>query len=151
MQDRPTAVELLATIGEFLDQDILPEVSGGLRYRTLVALNLVSVLARELQAGDVPARREHQEMLALLGGPEPAGTSAPQDGTALQQSLLQLNDELQRRLMAPVLPDRAFLLDARHALERAVRDKLAINKPGYERYDMAAEVEARGDSGEAKG
>ena len=51
MQDRPTATEILATIGEYLQQDVLPLVEGAVRYRTLVAANLVALLGREIDAG----------------------------------------------------------------------------------------------------
>lgn len=137
MQDRPSAAELLATIGEYLDQDVLPLMQGNLRYHTLVAANLVAILGREVQAGTGPARREQAELTALLGEP---GGGAPAGEEDLDASLLHLHGALQQRLLGAELPDRAFLLTARDALERATLDKLAVNKPGYERYDMAVEV-----------
>ncbi|MEZ5266275.1 MAG: DUF6285 domain-containing protein [Acidimicrobiales bacterium] len=134
MQDRPSAAELLATIGEYLDQDVLPLMQGALRYHTLVAANLVAVLEREVQAGTAPAVRERRALRDLLGEP------GADDHEDLDGDVLRLNTELQARLLGAELPDRAFLLAARDALETAVLDKLAVNKPGYERYDMAVEV-----------
>jgi hypothetical protein len=134
VQDRPTATEILATLGEFLDQDVLPAATGGLRYRALVAANLVSLLQRELDAGAGPARREHEALAALLD----RSTAGP--GGAGPSDLAALNAELQRRLLQDRPVDRAFLVATRDVLEAAVRDKLAVNKPGYDRYDMAVEV-----------
>lgn len=135
MQDRPSAAELLATIGEYLDQDVLPLMQGALRYHTLVAANLVAVLEREVLAGTGPLRQERRELVELLGEPDPDPAADDVDA-----DLLRLNGALQDRLLAPELPDRAFLVAARDVLERAVLAKLAVNKPGYDRYDMAVEV-----------
>lgn len=134
VQDRPSAAELLATIGEYLDQDVLPLMQGALRYHTLVAANLVAVLEREVQAGTAPAVRERRALRELLG------ETGADDHEDLDVDVLRLNTELQARLLGTELPDRAFLLAAREVLEAAVLDKLAVNKPGYERYDMAVEV-----------
>ncbi len=135
VQDRPTAVELLATLAEFLEQDILPTVPGSLRYKTLVAKNLLGVLTRELEAGDGPLRHECASLGELVGGATVADTDEER-----QALVAGHNAELQRRLLGDPLPARPFLLAARDALEAAVRDKLTVNKPGYDAYDMAVEV-----------
>jgi hypothetical protein len=132
MQDRPTAAELLVTLGEYLDEEVLPSVEGALRYKTLVAANLLKILERELAAGDAPVRAERDRLAALLG--VPAGEDDP------SAAVERLNGALQRRLLDPEPPGRAFLLAARDALELSVLDKLAVNKPGYDRYDQAVEV-----------
>lgn len=133
MQDRPTAAEVLVTIGEYLDEEVLPAVEGALRYKTLVAANLIKVLERELAVGDGPQRRERERLAVLLG--------VTADGEDLTGDLLRLNAELQARLRAPELPSREFLLAARDALEASALDNLAVNKPGYDRYDQAIEVD----------
>jgi len=138
MQDRPSATEILVTLGEYLDQEVLPITDGALRYKTLVAANLIKVLERELAAGDAPRRRERARLIELLGDP---GAGPEPHGADLDAELVRLNDELQRRLLAPQLPPRAFLLAARDAMEASVLDNLAINKPGYDRYDQAVEVD----------
>ncbi len=133
MQDRPTAAEVLVTIGEYLNEEVLPAVEGALRYKTLVAANLIKVLERELAAGDGPPRRERDRLTALLG--------VTAGGEDLAGDVLGLNAELQRRLLAPTAPSREFLLAARDALEAAAVENLAVNKPGYDRYDQASEVD----------
>lgn len=50
MSERPTAAELAEAILEFLGGEILPTVSDQrLRFRTLVAMNALSIVYRELE------------------------------------------------------------------------------------------------------
>lgn len=73
MSDRPTARELVEATREFLEDEVLPALDDRrLRFRTLVALNALGIverelwatlpeeepdweLARRIRAGDVPA------------------------------------------------------------------------------------------------
>jgi Domain of unknown function (DUF6285) len=49
MPDRPTALELLEAVTEFLAAEVLPTVTDPrLRFRTLVALNALGIAYREL-------------------------------------------------------------------------------------------------------
>jgi hypothetical protein len=49
--DRPTAAELATAVQEFLESEILPVLDGQrLRFRTLVAMNALSIVAREAPA-----------------------------------------------------------------------------------------------------
>ena len=143
MQDRPTAAEILAAIDEYLQQDVLPIVQGGLRYKTLVAANLLALLQRQLEAGDSPQLRETAELAALLDGPDGLdgpGSAQQADGVAAQYN------RLQARLLGDGALDRVFLRETRDVLERGVLDKLAVNKPGYDRYDQAVEVDSELDA-----
>jgi len=48
MSDRPTAGELAAAVREFLETEILPTLDDHrLRFRTLVAMNALSIVERE--------------------------------------------------------------------------------------------------------
>ncbi len=78
MQDRPNADELAEAVGEFLRSEVAPAMADPrLRFRVLIAANLMAILTRELQAGDEPARQEWRELAALLGAPgEPPATGA---------------------------------------------------------------------------
>ena len=138
MQDRPTASELLVALREFLDDEVLPAVDGPTRYRTRVASNLVSIVERELTLGPATLRRE-QELLTDLVGVDAGQLGADLD---VEDQVLELNRRLTERLADPNLADPDFDAAARDALERIVRDKLAVARPGYDRYDSAAELEA---------
>lgn len=62
MTERPTAQELTEAIAEFLGGEILPTLTDPrLRFRTLVAMNALGIVRRELDAlppEDDSARRE---------------------------------------------------------------------------------------------
>jgi len=66
LHGRPTAVELATAVEEFLRLDVMPELQGRLRFHTLVAANVLAVLARELELG--PAQEiAHARRLERLG------------------------------------------------------------------------------------
>lgn len=51
MPDRPTALELIEAVSEFLSTEVVPAANDHrLRFRTLVALNALGIALRELQA-----------------------------------------------------------------------------------------------------
>jgi hypothetical protein len=130
VQDRPTAAELLATIHDYLQGEVLPNVEGTLRYHTLVAANLARILQREAEGYPAAAAAERAALAALLDdGSEPAGDA----------DLAALNAELAARLRGGADgPD--FERRCWEVLLPATVAKLAINKPGYDSYDMAVEV-----------
>jgi hypothetical protein len=137
MQDRPTAAELLATITDYLDGEVLPNVEGTLRYHTLVAANLARILQREADAYPAAAAAEREALAGLLDG-STAGGSAP-----VPDDLAGLNAELARRLRQGE-GDVEFERRCFAVLLPATAAKLAINKPGYDSYDMATEVDVVG-------
>ena len=64
--DRPTAAELLEALREWMEQDLCPGVEGRLQFHTRVAINMVDIVARELELG--PAQVvHHDEVLASFG------------------------------------------------------------------------------------
>ncbi len=126
MQDRPTAQELLRTIGDLLQGEVLRATEGALQHQVRVAGNLCRILERELALGPELDARE-VELLAGLLGEDAAGRDA-----------LALGAQLVERLRAddPELETRAW-----PALVEIVRGKLAIAKPGHDAYDFADELE----------
>ena len=78
MSERPSADELAEAIEEFLAGEILPTVTDArLRFRTLVALNALGIVRREL-AKLLPEDDAEQRELAerIRAGDVPAGTLA---------------------------------------------------------------------------
>jgi hypothetical protein len=125
MQDRPTASELLATIAQLLEGDVLDATKGGLQHQVRVAGNLCRILEREASLGAAQEAREVALLTRVLG--EPANG---RDARALSAALVA-------RLGAghdAALEQRAF-----PALLEIVRGKLAIAKPGHDDYDFANE------------
>jgi hypothetical protein len=89
MHDRPTALELIEAVTEFLSAEALPAATDHrLKFRTLVALNALGIATRELQASNK----------LLL---EPAEVA-----------------ELARRIRAGDVPDDALPLLKEHVAEK---------------------------------
>lgn len=127
MQDRPTAQELLSTIADLLDGDVMKTTEGALRHQVRVAGNLCRILERELALGPAQDAREIELLAAVLG--------LDADG----RDALALCTELVARLRAddPELEARAW-----PALVEIVQGKLAVAKPGHDAYDFRDEPDA---------
>jgi hypothetical protein len=76
MTERPTAQELAEAILEFLGGEILPTLTDHrLRFRTLVAMNALSIVYRELAALPVVDDAEQRELArAIRAGDVEPGT-----------------------------------------------------------------------------
>ena len=96
MQDRPNQSELLETITDFFDDELLPNLDGPLRYRALVAANLVKILARESRSGVQSLYDARKQLSDLLG--ESTVEQPPSEDVASKTHALAA--ELARRLDA---------------------------------------------------
>jgi hypothetical protein len=78
MSERPTAQELTEAILEFLGGEILPTITDQrLRFRTLVAMNALSIVYRELERLPSEDDTEQRELAARIRrGDVPPGTLA---------------------------------------------------------------------------
>ena len=128
MQDRPTAAELLDTIAEVLETQVLAETEGGTQHAVRVAANLCRILERENRLGPEIEAREQQLLRALLGSDS--------------EDLLALNRALDLRLALE--SDPAFAARAWKALVEIARDKLRVAKPGYDTFDFRDELDSDG-------
>lgn len=134
MQDRPDARELLATLGDYLEGELLPALEGPLSYRTRVALNLCRILERETRLGSSFLLRERDRLCRLLG----LGLEDLLPGS-LHDQVEDLNQQVVNELAAGTLP-QGFEANAWNALMATTRDKLAIVRPGYDSYDAKEEA-----------
>ena len=76
MSDRPTAQELTEAIQEFLGGELLPTITDQrLRFRTLVAMNALGIVYRELSALPREDDAEQRELVRRIrAGDVPPGT-----------------------------------------------------------------------------
>ncbi len=114
MQDRPTAIELLEAIREFLEQDVMPAVEGRVQFHTRVAVNALGMLDRELRLGPDLDAAERARLGALLGH---------------DANLATLTTELSGRIRDGSLDDRRD--DVVAAVRESVRAKLLVSNPNY--------------------
>jgi hypothetical protein len=119
MQDRPTAVELLEAIREFLEQDVMPAVEGRVQFHSRVAINALGMLERELRLGPDLDAAERDRLGVLLGHDADVAT---------------LTAELAARIRDRSLDDRHGEVVA--AVRESVRAKLLVANPDYIRDDV---------------
>ncbi|MFU8816717.1 MAG: DUF6285 domain-containing protein [Pseudomonadales bacterium] len=131
MQDRPTATELLATLAEYLEDELMPALEGPLGYRTRVAANLLRILEREQSLGAAALQRERALLCDLLG----ADSQALQPGSLAEQVA-----ELNRRVASAIDDHHIDHQQAWNALMEISRAKIAIIRPGYDAWDAAGEL-----------
>ena len=85
MTDRPSARELAAAVREFLETEILPMLDDHrLRFRTLVAMNALSIVERE---SPPPAAPDEED--AALARRIRAGDVHPDDLETLEQKVAE--------------------------------------------------------------
>jgi hypothetical protein len=101
-------VQLVESVREWLERDVMASTDGRLKFHARVAANVLAMVERELELGPDQAER-HAARLARLGVADDA--------------------ELAVAIRSGALDDR---LDEVRALVRdSVRDKLAVANPGY--------------------
>ena len=107
LHGRPTAVELVAAVAEFIEGDVREATSGQVNFHARVAANVLRTVERELlDDGDAEARAA----LAGLGFNEEAGLAV-----AIRAGELDGRSE-----------------DVTACLRTLVRHRLAVAHPGYD-------------------
>jgi hypothetical protein len=127
MQDRPTAIELLEVVAQFLEREIVPATAGSRRFQVLVAANVMRIVGREIQLEETHMREEVSALAALLDRPHPATDTVGE----LRRSAQSLNQELCERIRAGELDSESARARTVEALRRIVQNKLAIANPRY--------------------
>jgi len=120
-QDRPTASELVASVREFLERDVMAATEGRVQFHTRVAVNALGIIERELSLGPALQAAERARAVALLGHDgEPA----------------ELEREIAARIRDGSLDPQ--LEAVRAHVRETVREKLLVANPGYLPTDGAA-------------
>lgn len=90
MNDRPTAVELLNVVHEFLKEDVVPRLAGRERFEARVAANVVAIVAREIEAEEDQLLAEWRRLGALLDDPSapPVSRAELRDAVCTRTGLL---------------------------------------------------------------
>ena len=125
MQDRPTAIELLEALTDFMRDRSAHARDRWERFQFQVAANSMGIIRRELEMEDGSMRAEWHRLDALLGG-----HAMPDEPAAFRARLRGRNEELCERI-------RGGALDAAEDEERLVAhlwetvlDKVRIASPG---------------------
>ena len=96
--DEPTAQQLLESVREWMERDLLAGTTGRLHFHTRVAINVLAMVERELDLGPRQAVA-HGVRLAALGLPDDAALAAairsgeitddPQTAAAVRDAVLE--------------------------------------------------------------
>jgi hypothetical protein len=123
MQDRPSIGELTLAVREFLELEILSTLSDPrLKFRTLVAMNALGMIARESELEELQVRAECSSLLALLGSDGPVDTAF----SGVKAQVFEANTDLAKRIRCGQLPEGTV-----DHLERVTRAKLEVGNPMY--------------------
>jgi hypothetical protein len=106
--DVPTAAQLIESVREWLEKDVLTSTTGRVQFHSRVAINVLAMVERELAMGGQQAL-DHAARLAILGMKDDAELA-----TAIR------NGDLDGRFQEVVDLVRASVLD-----------KLAVANPSY--------------------
>jgi hypothetical protein len=90
VNDRPSAVELLHAVRDFLRNEVVPKLEGRERYHTRVAANVVAIVAREIETEEEHLLAEWRRLGALLDDDSapPSERAALREGVALRTRTL---------------------------------------------------------------
>ncbi len=108
LHDTPSAEQLVESVREWLERDVLTGTTGRLQFHTRVAVNVLAIVERELRLGHGQAAA-HAVRLAQLGCVDDA--------------------ELAARIRDGLFDDRLDVV--RELVLADVRDKLAVANPKY--------------------
>lgn len=131
MVERPTNIELIITIRDFLQTELAPTLTDQrLRFRTLIAANLLAILEREMSPAASREEAEKQRLAVLLELIAPsvdAQHASSRHERPLELALHQLCEAI-RAGQCDDEPVRQALVDY---LRWSVETRLAINNPDY--------------------
>jgi Domain of unknown function (DUF6285) len=128
MTDRPTAAQLVEAVHHLLEAEVVPALTDArLRFQTLVAANVLSIVGRELATADADARLAWDQLAAVLGASEPQPLHAGDRSAALRQ----LNEELCRRIRAGDYDEPVRFLGLLNQLRPLIVRKLEIANPRF--------------------
>src|SRR5258708_895050 len=129
MQNRPTAGELLEAIRELLTGEIMPTITdGGLRFKALIAANLLSILEREEASGEALMDAELERLVNLLKIKDQAEVKTVQDK---REAILDLNWQLAKRIRAGEADAGEFGAKAQTHVRQTLIDQLKVSNPKF--------------------
>jgi uncharacterized protein DUF6285 len=126
VQDRPTAVELLDALGDFMRHRAAHARDRWERFQFQVAANSIGIISRELQMEDEFMRAEWRGLDSLLGE-----ESVPEERAAWQARIEERNTRLAERIRRGEFDGDAEDALLQHVWETVV-NKVRIASPNEE-------------------
>ncbi len=120
MQDKPSAIELVEAVANFIREHAMPQLQGHTAFHARVAANALDIIKRELEVAPAAEKQERERLATLLG----------HDG-----ALEELNRELCGKIETGELTLDTLALGEH--LWATTLTKLAIDQPNYSGYRRA--------------
>jgi len=129
MQDRPTPVELIEAVRDFLAGEVAPALADrGLRYRMRIALHALATVAREVPVEETRLLAEREALVDLLDLPRPA---PPCDPRLLRAWVLEANRTLCERIRSGAADAGPWRERVLEHLQQGVDEKLQGSNPDF--------------------
>jgi len=125
MQDRPSAIELIRGIYNFLEKDLIPVLQEPLRFHTRVAANLLKIIERE-QENETRHLFNEAERLSKLLSKLPPSANSPE---GLRAEILKLNEELCARIRNGDADQDPRRREVKDHIRQTLIEKLEIANP----------------------
>jgi len=125
MQDRPSAIELIRGIYNFLEKDLVPVLQEPLRFHTRVAANLLKIIEREQELDIRNLFNEAERLSKLLSKLSPSASSP----RGLKAEILKLNEELCARIRNGDADHDPWRREVMDHIKQTLIEKLEITNP----------------------
>jgi len=113
-QSMPTVPILLTAAVKYLEDELLPGLTGYHRFQTRVTANVLNIVRRELELLDTQSAAERARLRALVGHDGDTETLSGELAELIRDGAIDLNDA-----------------DLRAHLRQSLADALAINNPKW--------------------
>jgi hypothetical protein len=113
-QSMPSAPVLLTAAVKYLEEELLPTLTGYHRFQTRVTANVLNIVRRELELRETQSAPERARLRALVGHDGDAESLSRELSELIRQSAIDLNDA-----------------NLRAHLRQSLADALAINNPKW--------------------
>jgi len=125
VQDRPSAIELIRGIYNFLEKDLVPVLQEPLRFHTRVAANLLKIIEREQELDIRNLLNEAERLSKLLSKLSPSASSPK----GLKAEILKLNEELCARIRNGDADHDPWRREVMDHIKQTLIEKLEITNP----------------------
>ena len=125
MQDRPSTIELIRGIYNFLEKDLVPVLQEPLRFHTRVAANLLKIIEREQELDIRNLFNEAERLSKLLSKLSPSASSP----RGLKAEILKLNEELCARIRNGDADHDPWRREVMDHIKQTLIEKLEITNP----------------------
>ena len=126
MQDRPTMHELLETVTHFLDDEVVPSLTGSRQFYSRVAANVLRTVLRELDAEEEQLTAEWERLNGLLPQ-EPQPTTRVE----LKRAIRRRTEKLCQRIRNGDADAGLYREQVFAHVRESVREKLLVSNPGW--------------------